>query len=197
MKLGTASLTRSARIAVTAGVLLGFLQTNPLRAAERPSVGSFATDDGALMGVFPCSPTSFQEPAPLASMPPVRGYKCGGPTFQARVQYFDYPPTAVDPKVILDHARDGSLSNVKDGRLVSEQTGMLAGRPGREVVIAAQGVTLRERFVVEGDDNKTRLYVISFGTVPSEATNPQIQAFFDSIRFKTDRTGGPSRARAR
>jgi hypothetical protein len=178
-------------------LLLAVLLTSQVGVAEQPVGGAFETDDGALRGILPCRPSRFQEAAPLPSMPPVRGYKCSGPSFMAAVQYLDYPPTDVDPKVILDHARDGSVANVKDGRLVSEERGRLAGRPGTDIVVAGRGVTLRERMVIDRDKSKTRLYIIEYGTVPSDATNPRMQAFFDSIRFKTDLSGSPAGPPAR
>jgi hypothetical protein len=166
--------------------LVGALLISRVGAAEQPTDGRFATVDGAVVGMLPCRATPLLEPAPLPSMPPVRGFKCSGPTFTAAVQYLDYPPTDVDSKLILDHARDGSVANVREGRLVSEQVGKLAGRPGRDIVVSAKGVTLRERLVIERDQKKTRLYLILFSTVPSQAADPRIQTFFDSIRFKTD-----------
>src|SRR5262245_29224969 len=163
--------------------LLAVPATGP---AGTPSRVPFTLEDGTLSGMLPCDPQPVSQALPPSNGVTftMKGFKCAGEAFSATVEYIDYPPSEIDPKLLLDQGRNGAVANIKSGRLVSEQAGSLGGRPGRDVVISAPGVTVRERLLIDRDSRKTRMIMVIYGSTPAEAEHPRAKALFDSLAFK-------------
>lgn len=92
----------------------------------------------------------------------------------------DYPKGVlhVDPNVVLDGARDGAVGNV-NGKLLSEKKITVDGWPGRELVIAAEGLKTHARVVLVGD----RLVQALVVTAEDSTQTADVRTYLDSMKI--------------
>jgi hypothetical protein len=149
---------------------------------------SIASDDGALRASLPCRPQPVSVPRsqPEGGSLTSHRFKCSEADFSAVVEYIDSAPSPVAPKMLLDRLRDGAISSVKGGQLVSERAIEIAGRPGRDLDVSAPGnKALLSRLLVDSDSRRTRLVIANYTTDRAARAHPRIRVFFDSLTFTT------------
>jgi len=103
--------------------------------------------------------------------------------WQFGVAWADFPAAAAnEPERLIDAQRDALLRGIAE-RVVAEKPALLAGRPGRLLVVEGKSgdkaVVLHARFVLDG----TRLYQVAATGTKGGVDQAGIDTFLDSFKL--------------
>jgi hypothetical protein len=158
--------------------------------AAGASPGNFASDDGELTGVMPCTPerANPSRSTSSGSAAQVVKFTCAGADFTAEVRYVDMMTAVLRPRRILGVARDSAFAK---GHVVSEKEVTVSGRPGIDVQgTRADGGNVRRLLLLDCDSRRNRLVEATF-VANAAGSDARAQAYIDSIAFHSPRTAAP------